>query len=218
MIMLQEVVQFPLVPALVAYLIGSVSFAIVWSKVFRLADPRSYGSHNPGATNVLRSGHKVAALLTLLGDGAKGWLAVWLVKTFGTQFGWGEWSVGLSALAVFLGHVFPVYHHFQGGKGVATALGIVIAISGWLALGTVASFAMILFFFRYVSLASIIAAVFAAFYYVLLYALDPIALAIGIMAVLLIWRHKENIARLLAGKESRFGHKASVSPAHGHKH
>ena len=197
-----------IIAAVLAHLIGSISFAIVFSRLFRLADPRTYGSKNPGATNVLRSGNRPAAILTLGFDAAKGWFAVWLCEHYAGQFGLGDGTIAAVALAVFLGHLFPVYHRFKGGKGVATALGVVLGISWVLALATLASFVVMVVFFRYVSLASVVAAVFAAFYYVLVFDIDPIALAIVVMAVLLVWRHQPNIDRLLKGTESRLGAKA----------
>lgn len=194
--------------AVIAYLIGSVSFAVVVSKAFNLADPRTYGSKNPGATNVLRSGNKKAAVLTLLGDGFKGWLAVWLAQRFGPQFGVDETGIALVTLAVFLGHLWPVFFRFVGGKGVATALGILLALNVWLGLATLATWLVIAYAFRYSSLAALIASLFAPFYYGLLFgSADGILLAVLAMSALLIYRHSKNIANLLAGKESRIGAK-----------
>lgn len=189
----------------VAYLIGSVSFAVVVSRAFGLSDPRTYGSKNPGATNVLRSGNKAAAVLTLLGDGVKGWLAVWLAQLYGDQFGVGDVGIALTALAVFLGHVWPVFFRFIGGKGVATALGVLLAINGWLGLATLVSWIVIAYAFRYSSLAAIVAAIFAPFYYCLLFGLDAMLAAVAVMSCLLIWRHAKNIGNLMAGKEGRIG-------------
>ena len=189
----------------VAYLIGSVSFAVVVSRAFGLSDPRTYGSKNPGATNVLRSGNKAAAVLTLLGDGVKGWLAVWLAQRYGDQFGVGDVGIALTALAVFLGHVWPVFFRFIGGKGVATALGVLLAINGWLGLATLVSWIVIAYAFRYSSLAAIVAAIFAPFYYCLLFGLDAMLAAVAVMSCLLIWRHAKNIGNLMAGKEGRIG-------------
>lgn len=197
---------------LAAYLLGSVSFAVVTSKLFGLADPRSYGSKNPGATNVLRSGNKAAAALTLLGDGAKGWLAVWLVREYGTSYGVGEAGVALVALAVFAGHVWPVFFRFAGGKGVATALGVLLGLNPWLGLATLATWLIIAFAFRYSSLAALVAAVFAPFYYGFLFGTDIILLAVLAMSYLLIYRHKANIGKLIAGKESRIGGKKPPPP------
>lgn len=193
--------------AIAAYLIGSVSFAVVVSKLFRLNDPRTYGSGNPGATNVLRSGNKAAALLTLLGDCAKGWFAVWLAIRFGPQYGVGEGGVALVALAVFVGHLWPVFFRFVGGKGVATALGVLLGLNGWLGLATMITWVVIAYAFRYSSLAALIAALFAPFYYGLMFGIDPILFAVLIMSALLVFRHRQNIANLMAGKESRIGSK-----------
>ena len=199
---------------LAAYLIGSLSFAVIVSCAMGLADPRSYGSGNPGATNVLRSGSKAAAIVTLLLDAAKGWLPVMLIKWFGPAYGLGEGAQALAGLAAFLGHLYPVFFGFKGGKGVATALGVLLAFEPLLAGATLATFVIIVLFFRYVSLASIVAAVFAPAYYLLG---DGVAwaasgakvLAMTAMALLLIYRHRENIRRLLAGTESRLGSKKS---------
>ena len=197
---------------LAAYLIGSLSFAVIVSRAMGLADPRSYGSGNPGATNVLRSGSKAAAMVTLLLDAAKGWLPVMLVKWFGPAYGLGEGTQALVGLAAFLGHLWPVFFRFQGGKGVATAAGVLLAFEPWLGVAALASWLIIAVFFRYSSLASLVAAVFAPAYYVLG---DGVAwaasgfktLAMAAMGLLLIYRHRENIRRLLAGTESRLGAK-----------
>jgi len=193
--------------AVAAYLLGSVSFAVVVSKLFGLADPRTYGSKNPGATNVLRSGNKAAAALTLLGDAVKGWLAVWLAMHFGDQYGVGDAGIALVAIAVFVGHLWPVFFRFVGGKGVATALGVLIGLNGWLGLATLVSWLVIAYAFRYSSLAALVASVFAPFYYGLLFGVTPQLYAVLLMSLLLIWRHRQNIANLLAGKESRIGSK-----------
>ena len=195
--------------ALAAYLLGSISFAIVLSKVMRLPDPRSYGSGNPGATNVLRSGSRIAAALTLAGDAGKGWLAVWLAALYTGEAP----AIGLDApvagLCAFLGHLFPVFHGFRGGKGVATAAGVLIGLDPWLGLATLVSFGAIVAFFRMVSLASIIAAFFAAFYAFWLFGLRPITAAVAMMALLLIVRHHANIGRILRGEESKLGRKSA---------
>ncbi|SPA13608.1 conserved hypothetical protein, DUF205 [Cupriavidus taiwanensis] len=196
--------------ALAAYLIGSVSFAVVVSKLMGLPDPHSYGSGNPGATNVLRTGNKKAAILTLVGDALKGWLAVWLAARFGPAYGLTDTGLAMVALAVFLGHLFPVFHRFAGGKGVATAAGILLAINPILGLGTLATWLIIAFFFRYSSLAALVAAIFAPFFHVLMNGIDVMAGAIVVISVLLIARHRQNIAKLLAGKESRIGEKKKV--------
>ncbi|WP_459624659.1 glycerol-3-phosphate 1-O-acyltransferase PlsY, partial [Burkholderia sp. 3C] len=193
-----------LIATVAAYLIGSVSFAVVVSALMGLADPRSYGSKNPGATNVLRSGNRKAAVLTLLGDAFKGWLAVWLVRHFGIG---GEIGVALAAIAVFLGHLYPIFFRFQGGKGVATAAGVLLAISPALGIATLLSWLVIAFCFRYSSLAALVAAVFAPIFDVYLFGTqgNPVAWAVLAMSVLLIWRHRANISKLLNGQESRIG-------------
>jgi len=195
-----------------AYLLGSVSFAIVVSRLFALPDPRSYGSKNPGATNVLRTGKKAAAAITLLGDGGKGWLAVFLAQLWTGETALGGWSVPLAGLAVFLGHLYPVFHRFQGGKGVATAAGVLLGFSPWLGLGTLATWAMMLAFFRLSSLASLVAALFAPCYAFWAFGLQPLLPVTAAMSVLLVWRHRENLRRLVAGEESRVGAKASPPP------
>ena len=202
----------PWLAALAAYLLGSLSFAVIVSRAMGLSDPRSYGSGNPGATNVLRSGSKKAAIATLLLDAFKGWLPVMLVKWFGEPYGLGDGAMAAVGLAAFLGHLYPVFFRFQGGKGVATAVGVLLAFQPLLALATVASFAIIVFFFRYVSLASMVAALFAPAYYLLgngvaWQASGEKTLALMAMGVLLIWRHRENIRRLWAGSESKLGSK-----------
>ncbi len=213
-----------------AYLIGSLSFAVIVSRAMGLNDPRSYGSGNPGATNVLRSGNKAAAMLTLLLDVLKGYVPVLLVVLFGQRWGLGEGTQALVGLAAFVGHLWPVFFRFQGGKGVATAGGVLLALNPWLGLATLATWLVIAFFFRYASLASLVAAVFAPFYQMLFWDAGPLVAAIIMMSLLLVWRHSANISKLLAGTESKFGHKAATaappSPQHasvrhapsGHKH
>ena len=196
-----------LIGSVLAYLLGSISFAVLVSKVFRLADPRTYGSKNPGATNVLRSGNKLAAVLTLIGDCAKGWLAVWLALQLDEQFALGEAGIALIALAVFLGHLWPVFLRFAGGKGVATALGVLLGLNPILGLATLVTWGVIAYAFRYSSLAALVSAVFAPFYYGLLFGADTKLFAVLIMSGLLIYRHHKNIANLLSGKESRLGSK-----------
>jgi glycerol-3-phosphate acyltransferase PlsY len=191
-----------------AYLIGSISFAVVVSKFYGLADPRTYGSGNPGATNVLRSGNKGAAVFTLLGDAFKGWLAVWLTMHYADQLQVGGNTIALVAIAVFLGHLWPVFFKFVGGKGVATALGVLLALSPWVGLGTLVTWLAIAYAFRYSSLAALIAALFAPFYYGLIFGTEPELAAVLVMSGLLIWRHGKNIANLMAGKESRIGSKS----------
>ena len=203
---------FSLLATLIAYLVGSLSFAVIVSRAMGLSDPRTYGSGNPGATNVLRSGSKPAAIVTLLLDAAKGWLPVMLVKWFGPAWDLSEGTQALAGLAAFLGHLYPVFFAFKGGKGVATAVGVLLAFQPLLALATLLTFAIIVFFWRYVSLASMVAAVFAPAYYLIG---DGVAwtasgaktLALIAMGLLLIWRHRENIHRLLAGTESKLGQK-----------
>jgi glycerol-3-phosphate acyltransferase PlsY len=190
---------------LAAYLLGSVSFAVVVSRVMGLADPRTYGSGNPGATNVLRTGNRVAALLTLLGDALKGVVAVVLVRAVSPALGLNETVVMLAGLAAFLGHLYPVFHRFQGGKGVATAAGVLLAVDPVVGLGTLATWLIIAFFFRYSSLAALVAAVFAPLWQVFLHGADARALAVAAMGALLIWRHRVNIGRLMNGTESRIG-------------
>ena len=197
--------MYNLIVAVLAYLIGSVSFAVVVSATMGLDDPRSYGSGNPGATNVLRSGNKKAAILTLIGDALKGWLAVWLVANFGAGFGLGNHAIALAAIAVFVGHLFPVFFRFKGGKGVATAAGVLLAIHPVLGAATVLTWLIVAFFFRYSSLAALAAAVFAPVFDVFLFGPSAISLAILAMSVLLFWRHRSNIAKLIAGTESRIG-------------
>jgi glycerol-3-phosphate acyltransferase PlsY len=192
-----------------AYLIGSISFAVVMSRVFGLSDPRTYGSKNPGATNVLRSGSKKAAIATLVGDGAKGWLAVWLAIKFGPQYGIDDAGIALVAIAVFLGHLWPVFFRFVGGKGVATALGVLLGLNVWLGLATLVTWLVVAYAFRYSSLAALIAAVFAPFYYGLLFGVDEILFAVIAMSALLLYRHSANIGNLIAGKETRIGSKAA---------
>jgi len=196
-----------LIGSVLAYLLGSISFAVLVSKVFKLADPRTYGSKNPGATNVLRSGNKLAAVLTLIGDCAKGWLAVWLALQLDEQFALGEAGIALIALAVFLGHLWPVFLRFAGGKGVATALGVLLGLNPILGFATLVTWVVIAYAFRYSSLAALVSAVFAPFYYGLLFGADIKLFAVLIMSGLLIYRHHKNIANLLSGKESRLGSK-----------
>jgi acyl phosphate:glycerol-3-phosphate acyltransferase len=198
---------------LVAYLIGSLSFAVIVSRLMGLNDPRSYGSKNPGATNVLRSGNKVAAILTLALDALKGYLPVVAAVLLAPRFGWGDGTVAWVGLAAFLGHLWPVFFRFQGGKGVATAAGVLLAVNPWLGLATLLSWLIIAAFFRYSSLASIVSALFAPFYQLLIWGPAPAALPITVMSLLLVWRHEGNIRKLLAGTESRIGQKAGSAAA-----
>lgn len=195
-----------------AYVAGSIPFAVVVSRAMKLRDPRTFGSRNPGATNVLRSGNKTAATLTLLGDTAKGWAAVygalWVSKAWGLPGS----IVPLCAIAVFLGHLYPVFLKFKGGKGVATALGVLLGLNIWLAIATVATWLIVAYASKYSSLAAIAAAVFAPLYFILgsnvaWQANNGYAIAIIAISVLLLFRHQANIGRLLRGKESKIGQK-----------
>jgi glycerol-3-phosphate acyltransferase PlsY len=202
----------PLAVVLASYLLGSLSFAVIVSRLMGLNDPRSYGSKNPGATNVLRSGSKKAAVLTLLLDAFKGGLPVALVQAFGSELGWGGDVAAMAGLAAFLGHLYPVFFGFAGGKGVATAVGVLVGLNGALALATVLTFAIVVYFTRYVSLASMVAAIFAPVFYafghgVAWQASAQEVWALSAMAALLIWRHRENLGRLRAGTESKLGSK-----------
>ena len=207
---------YPLVATGAAYLIGSVSFAVVVSRFMGLADPRSYGSNNPGATNVLRSGNKLAAVLTLLLDALKGWLPVWAVVHEGAVLGLGEGTVAMVALAAFVGHVWPVFFRFKGGKGVATAAGVLIGIEPFLGLATLATWLIVAYFSRYSSLAALASALFSPAYYFLghrvaWYVDNRILLAVAVMSAVLIWRHQANIGKLMRGEESPIGGKKSGS-------
>jgi glycerol-3-phosphate acyltransferase PlsY len=193
--------------ALLAYLLGSVPFAVISSWIFKLPDPRTYGSGNPGATNVLRTGKKAAAVVTLLGDAGKGWLAVALAQHFAPQWGMGNEAVAIAALAVFLGHVFPVFLHFQGGKGVATAVGILLGLNPWVGLLAIATWLLVALVWRISSLSALVAAALTPVYAFGLMAFDALLLAVLSMSLMLIWRHQSNIANLLAGKEGRIGEK-----------
>jgi glycerol-3-phosphate acyltransferase PlsY len=199
-----------------AYLIGSISFAVVVSKCMRLPDPYSYGSGNPGATNVLRTGNKRAAVLTLLGDALKGFLAVILARlvlgeAMVTQ-GAAAWIFCGVVIAVFLGHLYPLFHGFKGGKGVATACGILFGINLTLGLATLATWLIVAFFLRYSSLAALAAAVFGPIYFVFLFGFQPMAIALSVVCALLIWRHRSNIRNLMNGTETRIGKKKIPPP------
>ncbi|MGH8751239.1 MAG: glycerol-3-phosphate 1-O-acyltransferase PlsY [Burkholderiales bacterium] len=187
-----------------AYLLGSISFALLTSYFLRLPDPRSYGSKNPGATNVLRSGKKAAAALTLLGDGAKGWLAVWLAGHFAAQYGLSQEVIAAVALAVFLGHSYSLFLRFRGGKGVATALGAWLALNPWLGLAVLTTWILVFAIGRISSLAALAAAVLSPLYALYIFGWNSLTLAIVVMSLLLIWRHKTNIRNLLAGTEGNF--------------
>ncbi|WP_416548031.1 glycerol-3-phosphate 1-O-acyltransferase PlsY [Limnohabitans sp. DCL3] len=205
-------ILIPVAVVLASYLMGSLSFAVIVSRLMGLNDPRSYGSKNPGATNVLRSGSKKAAILTLLLDAVKGWLPVAMVLAWGPEHGLGVGVAAWAGLAAFLGHLYPVFFGFVGGKGVATAVGVLVGVNGGLALATVLTFAIVVYFSRYVSLASMVAAVFAPVFYlfgdgVTWEASATEVFCLAVMALLLVWRHRENINRLLAGTESKLGKK-----------
>ncbi|MDB5883283.1 MAG: putative rane protein [Ramlibacter sp.] len=200
----------PFVATLAAYLVGSLSFAVIVSRLMGLEDPRTFGSRNPGATNVLRSGNKGAAIVTLLLDALKGFLPVFAVRLWGKSFGLDDGTVAMVGLAAFLGHLWPVFFKFQGGKGVATFIGVVFGIHPLLGVATGATWLIIAFFFRYSSLASLVSAAFAPAYYLLgdhiqWYSDAFVTTALFAMAVLLAYRHRENIGRLMRGKESRLG-------------
>ena len=190
--------------AAAAYLLGSVSFAVIVSGAFGLPDPRTYGSGNPGATNVLRTGRRAAAALTLLGDGAKGWLAVFIAGRFAPP-GSVETVSALAAVAVVVGHMYPVFFRFEGGKGVSTALGVLLAFNHYLAAGAAATWIIIALIFRISSLAALISAVFVPFFCFLLYGAHAYTYAVGVVSLLLILRHRSNIRNLLAGREARTG-------------
>ena len=196
-----------LVIAFAAYALGSISFAVFVSRLMALPDPRSYGSNNPGATNVLRTGNKLAAALTLIGDAGKGALAVGLTVLYTGESAFAGVNAPLAGAMAFLGHLYPLFHGFRGGKGVATAAGVLLALSLYLGLGTLATFGIIVVFFRMISLASIVSAVFAVFWAWLLFGLAPITPVVGAIALLLVWRHRENILRLVRGTEPRLGEK-----------
>jgi len=197
----------------IAYLIGSISFAVIVSKMMGLADPRTYGSKNPGATNVLRSGSKLAAVLTLLLDGLKGFLPTMLVQHYAFELGFEDPTIAFVGVAAFLGHLFPVFFRFQGGKGVATAAGVLLAFEPLLGGLTLLTWIVIAAVFRYSSLASLIAAAFAPFFTLMFFDRPSVALAVSVMSLLLIWRHWRNILQLLKGKESRLGEKpAEIDP------
>ncbi len=220
---------YPAIATLAAYLIGSLSFAVIVSRVMGLNDPRTYGSGNPGATNVLRSGNKAAAIATLLLDALKGFVPVMLVHEFGAAHGLDEGTLALVGLGAFVGHLWPVFFGFKGGKGVATAAGVLLGLNPWLGFATLATWLIIAAFSRYSSLAAIVAAVFAPFYQILIWGGGPIAVAVAVMGLLLVYRHKGNIEKLLKGTETKLG-QTSASAArppqnsqkqshhHSHKH
>ncbi len=196
-----------------AYLLGSLSFAVIVSKAMGLDDPRSYGSGNPGATNVLRSGNKVAAIATLLLDAVKGTIAVLFARWLADRLGYGDGTVALAGLAAFLGHLYPVFFRFQGGKGVATAAGVLLALDPWLGLASLGTWLVIAILTRYSSLAALVTAVLAPAYCLLLHGSAQRTVAVAVMSVLLVWRHRANISKLLNGTESKLGSKAAKPPS-----
>lgn len=198
-----------LLAVVAAYLLGSIPFAIISSRIFGLADPRSYGSKNPGATNVLRSGNKAAAIVTLLGDASKGWLAVYLAQKYGSEFGLGLGSTltGFVALAVFFGHLYPIFLKFKGGKGVATAAGVLLALDPLLGLVTLGTWLFVAFTLRYSSLAALIAAVAAPIVAAMFWGVDGRVLVVGVIGMALIGKHWQNLQRLMAGTEPKLGAK-----------
>jgi glycerol-3-phosphate acyltransferase PlsY len=200
-----------LLMVLAGYLVGSLSFAVIVSRVMGLADPRSYGSGNPGATNVLRTGNRAAAVITLALDALKGYVPVIAALVLAERFGWGAGTVAMTGLAAFAGHLWPLFFRFKGGKGVATAAGVLFGFNPLLGLATLATWAIVAAFSRYSSLASLAAAAFAPFYQLLIWEADAYALAIVVMCLLLIWRHEGNIRKLIAGTESKLGQKAKTS-------
>jgi glycerol-3-phosphate acyltransferase PlsY len=196
------------------YVVGSLSFAVIVSRAMGLADPRSYGSGNPGATNVLRSGSRAAAMITLALDALKGYVPVFVALLLAERFGWGTATIAMTGLAAFVGHLWPLFFGFKGGKGVATAAGVLFAFNPYLGVGTLASWAIIAGFFRYASLASVVAALFAPFYQLLIWGADMYAVAIVVMSALLVWRHRANIEKLRTGTESKIGQKAAPQAHH----
>ena len=197
--------------AVLAYLLGSLSFAVIVSKAMRLDDPRSYGSGNPGATNVLRSGNKTAAILTLLLDAFKGVVAVLVARLLAERFGYDLATIALAGLAAFLGHLYPVFFRFKGGKGVATAAGVLLALNGWLGLASLGTWLVVAFATRYSSLAALVTALLAPAYAYFLIGDTSVVGLVAVMSVLLIWRHRSNIAKLRNGTESKLGSKAKPS-------
>ena len=193
-----------------AYLLGSLSFAVIVSRLMGLADPRSYGSGNPGATNVLRSGNRIAAVLTLVLDALKGYAAVVLALMFQPTLGLSGFAVAMVGLAAFLGHLWPLFFRFQGGKGVATAAGVLLALNPVLGAATLASWLLVAGFMRYSSLAALVAAAFAPFFQMLVWGLEPVMACIVPMSLLLVWRHAANIRKLLDGTETKIGQKSAA--------
>ena len=214
---------YPALAVVAAYLIGSLSFAVIVSRAMGLSDPRTYGSGNPGATNVLRSGNKKAAVLTLVLDALKGLVPVVLVRSIGDRFGLGEGTLALVALAAFLGHVWPVYFGFEGGKGVATAAGVLLGLNLVLGVATLLVWLAVAYLTRYSSLAALMAALAAPLIQFLVWGASPVAAAITAMSLILVWRHSANIGKLMAGTESKIGQKSAAAapvakPAASHRH
>ena len=204
---------YPLLAAVLGYLIGSLSFAVIISRAMGLSDPRNYGSGNPGATNVLRSGNKAAAVLTLVFDALKGYLPVLAVLLWGEPYGLGEGTAALAGLGAFLGHLWPVFFRFKGGKGVATAAGVILALNPILGAATLVTWLIIAYFSRFSSLASLVSAGFAPVYEMLIWGTGPIVGVLVVMGLLLVWRHSANIKKLLNGTESKLGQKPAAAPA-----
>lgn len=210
-----DILAQPALVVLLAYLLGSLSFAVIVSKFMGLSDPRSYGSKNPGATNVLRSGNKKAAILTLLFDAVKGWVPVVWILNHGAPFGLTEGAAAAAGLAAFLGHLYPIFFRFQGGKGVATALGVLMGVSPLLGIAVALTWLGVAWFFRYSSLAALMAALLAPVYYALLGDVlwwsfnEALFGMLCVMGILLVWRHRDNVNRLIAGTESKLGAKKS---------
>ncbi len=202
-----QTLLLPLTYIVGAYLIGSISFAVVVSKFMQLPDPHTYGSGNPGATNVLRTGNKKAAMLTLFGDAGKGLFVVLLARYFLQANSQMDWTLPAVMMAVFIGHIFPIFHGFKGGKGVATACGILFGVNFILGIATLSTWFIVAFFFRYSSLAALAAAAFAPFYTALLFGFQPVCTAILFIGILLIGRHRQNIINLLNGQETKIGKK-----------
>lgn len=193
--------------ALLAYLLGSVSFAVLSSRIFKLPDPRTYGSKNPGATNVLRSGKKVAAVMTLLGDTGKGWLAVAIAQYYTPLWEFDNGAIAVVALAVFLGHLFPIFLNFRGGKGVATSIGVLLGLNLWVGLMALTTWLLVTMIWRISSLSALFTAIFAPVYTISILGFEENALVVLLMSLALIWRHQANIINLLIGKEERIGEK-----------
>ncbi len=208
---------YPYTAFVLAYLLGSLSFAVIVSKAMRLPDPREYGSGNPGATNVLRSGHKLAAVATLLLDAAKGYVAVSLAQHYSLRFDFDDTTIAFCGVAAFIGHLFPVFFRFQGGKGVATAAGVLLAYEPMLGVATLLIWALVALITRYSSLAAILASMFAPVFMIAYYDRPTGTLAVAVMSLLLVWRHWRNILRLTRGSEPRIGEKEQPKKRRRHR-